>query len=381
MIPAPRLWGIAVLGCVSIIPILIGPIITGVLVDFGGLSDSEAGMTSAYGAVGSVAVALICALTMHRLPLRKLAIAGLSLAVVGNLGAAFFYSELGLFYALRALNALGDGAVYAAVMSSFAREKNSERCYGLFMMLQFGLAGAGLWALPTLWPEMGVTTMYIGFASLQLIAAPLLVLPPSRAADVAGISIRGSEWRLLLSIAALAGLVALCFSEASNIATDVYLERIAVLAGLSDDQIGATLGIASVVGVPGAFAILLLGARFGHAIPVLAGIGVGAVSLFGIMEATSHSAFFWFVCIHSFTWAFTTPYIQALLADMDPGGAVVTAGGIASGAGAGLGPAAAATMVTATDYSGVYLVSFAAYAVAAAAIVVSAMAMRRSRVA
>jgi len=380
VLPRPAIWGLALLGCSCVIPILIGPVITGVLVDYGGFSPAEAGLTSGWGAIGSVTVALICALTMHRLRLPRLALIGLSLAVVCNAGAAFMYEHHGVFYTLRALNALGEGAAYAGVMSAFAREKGSERCYGLFMMLQFGIAGVFLWGLPTYLPDLDVRRLYLSFAAVQLAAMPFVALLPKDPADVAGISIRGSEWRLLLAVPALAGLAALCFSEASNIGTDVYLERIAVLAGLSDSEIGSSLGIASVLGVPGAFAILFVGSRFGHALPVLVGFAVGAASLWGIMEAESYMVFLLCVSIHSVTWAFVTPYIQSVLADLDPGGAVVTAGGIASGAGAGLGPAAAATLVTENDYSGVFLTSMAAYGIAATAIVIAAQGIARASV-
>lgn len=379
MLPGARLWGIAILGCVSIFPILIGPIIMGVLVDYGDFTDSAAGMTAGYGALGSVCVALICALFMHRLPLRKLAIGGLVLAMVTNYGAALSHDQLQLFYAIRVLNAIGDGALYAAVMSAFAREKNSERCYGLFMMFQFGLAGVGLWALPTYLPHMTPQQMYLGFIGLQILVIPLLHLLPAGAADVAGISIRGSEWKLLLSVTAIAGLVALCFNEASNIGTDVYLERIAVFAGLSDGEIGSALGIASIAGVPGAFAIVFVGSRFGHSLPVLVGIGVGALSLVGIMQANNYTEFLFFTCVHSITWAFTTPYIQSILADLDPGGAVVTAGGLASGAGAGIGPAAVALWVTAGDYSAVLFVSLFAYAVTALSIALVGWRLRKAQ--
>lgn len=378
MLPRPAIWGLALLGCTCLIPILIGPVITGVLVDFGGFSPAQAGMTSGYGSIGSVCVALICALTMHRLPLRRLALAGLCLAVAANTLAALLYENIVAFYSLRALNALGEGAAYAAVMSAFAREISSERCYGLFMMLQFAIAGVFLWGLPTWLPNLDVTRLYLGFAVVQLLAIPLVFLLPRNAADVAGVSIRGSEWRLLFAVPAVAGLLALCFSEASNIGTDVYLERIALIAGLSDAEIGTSLGLASILGVPGAFAIMFVGSRFGHALPVLVGISVGAISLWGIMQAESFASFFFFTSIHSVTWAFVTPYIQSVLADLDPGGAVVTAGGIASGAGAGLGPAAAATMVTATDYSGVMTTSLIAYAFAAIAIIVAARGISRA---
>lgn len=379
MLPEARLWGLSILGCVSVFPILIGAIILGVLVDYGGFTDSAAGMTSGYGALGSVCVALICALYMHRLPLRKLAIGGLLLAMATNLGAALFYDQQVLFYGFRVLNAIGDGALYAAVMSAFARERNSERCYGLFMMFQFGLAGVGLWALPTYLPHMTPTQLYMGFIGLQLLVFPLLHLLPAGAADMEGISIRGSEWKLLLSVTAIAGLIALCFNEASNIGTDVYLERIAVFAGLSDSEIGSALGIASVAGVPGAFAIVFVGSRFGHSLPVLVGIGIGALSLFGIMQADTHTEFLIYACIHSITWAFTTPYIQSILADLDPGGAVVTAGGLASGAGAGIGPAVIALWVTAGDYTAVLTVSLAAYCIVALSILVLGWRMGKSR--
>ena len=369
LLPGPRTWAIAVLGCISIIPVLIGPIITGVLVDFGGFTDRTAGLTSGFGAIGSVSIALICALTMHHLPLRRLAMTGLTVAAVSNFGAAFFYSQQEVFYLLRGINAFADGACYAAVMSCFARQEHSERSYGLFMMLQFGLAAVGLYALPTYLPEMNVTQMYLGFATLNLLGVGLATALPNTAALAEGVSIRGSEWRLILSLPALAGLLALCAFESSNVSTDAYIERIAVYAGLSDPEIGSSLGIASLMGVPGAFAILWLSDRFGHARPVLLGIAVGAVSLYFTLQAQDYTSFLLWASIHSVTWAFTLPYIQSLLADMDPGGAVVTAGGLASGAGGGLGPTAAALTVSSDDYSGVLWVGLAAYLVAAACIV------------
>jgi hypothetical protein len=375
VLPAPRYWGLALLGCTGIIPILIGPIIIGVLVDYGGFSDREAGLTTGYGALGSVAVALTCALNIHRLPLRWLGLFGALLAATAHFGAASFYEHRTLFYSLRLLGAVGDGAIFAAVMSAFARESQSERYYGMFMMLQFGLAGLGLWGLPTFVPHMTPEQMYSAFLTLNLLTLPFVLLLPSKAADEAGVAIRDKEWRLLLTVPAMGGLAALFFFEGSNIGTDAFMERIAVLANYSDRQIGLVLGIASALGVPGAFAIMFVGSHFGHRLPVLAGISVGVVSLFGIINANAYPEFFVWTCIHSVSWAFTTPYIQSVLADMDRGGAVVTAGGIASGAGAGAGPSAMAMLVSADNYSGVLIVGLTAYAMAAFAITVAGRLM------
>jgi small neutral amino acid transporter SnatA (MarC family) len=55
---------------------------------------------------------------------------------------------------------------------------------------------------------------------------------------------------------------------------------------------------------------------------------------------------------------------------------MIDAGGIASGAGGGLGPSAAAVMVSAHDYSGVLLVGLVAYGFCALAILVAAYLLR-----
>lgn len=373
MRPTFKQWGLALLGCISIIPVLIGPIITGVLVDYGGFTNTEAGLTAGYSAIGSVAVAVLCALNMHRLPLRRLATVGTLSLAISNLAGAMLYSDLPFFYSTRVLAAFGAGALYASVMSGFARDSRSERNYGLFMMLQFGLASLGLWSLPTFFPDMTAGQMYLGFSAVNLAALGLIRLLPSDAANDAGVAVKDSEWHLLLSVPALGCLAALFFFEGSNVGTDAFIERIAVFGGYSDREIGAALGVASLCGVPGAFAIFFVGSRFGHRVPVIAGTVVGAVSLTGLMQANSYGVFFLWTCVHSMSWAFTTPYIQSLLADLDPGGAVVTAGGIASGAGGGVGPAVMAVMVTSEQYQSVLWVGLAAYGLAAIAISTSVL--------
>lgn len=350
---------------------LVAPIITGVLVDFGGFSNRQAGLTAGYGGFGSVSVALLCALFMHRLPLRRLAVVGLIVAALTNLAAAEVYREINLFYLVRAISAFADGACYAAVMSSFARASRPERGYGLFMTLQFGLSGIALWALPTFYSELNVEELYRGFAVLNLLALVLVSNLPATAAEAEGVSLRGNEWRLILTVSAIAGLVALCAFEASNTASSAYLERIAVYAGLSDAEIGLVFGLGSLTGVVGAISILWLGQRLGALTPILMGIVVGAVSLYGLMHAETFQPFLIWTCIHSFTWAFTLPYIQTMLAQLDPGGAVVTAGGLASGAGGALGPSAAALMLSGETFTAVLTVGLMAYLIAAVAATVA----------
>ncbi|MFT4822816.1 MAG: MFS family permease [Halioglobus sp.] len=373
IIPAARIWWTSVLGCICLMPLLLAPVITGILVDFGGMTVTQAGLTAGYAAMGSVTIALICSLFMHRLPLRKLAFAGIALSAITNIVSAYVYDQHTLFYFMRALNSLGDGACYAAIMGSYAREKNSERCYGSFMTLQFGLGAVALYMLPSFLPAMNVQELYLMMGGICLLGLPLTRYLPSLAAKAEGVSISSSEWRLLLTLPALAGLAALCFFEASNTANATFVERIAVFVEIPSEDIGLALGLSSLAGVPGGFAILWLGSRFGHAKPVIAGICVGAIALFALFQIGNFGGYLAAICTLSFTWAFTLPYLQSVLADMDPGGAVVAAGGIASGAGGGIGPAAASLSVTAQNYEGVLIVGLVCYVLAVVATLIAAM--------
>lgn len=362
------------LGCICLMPLLLAPVITGILVDFGGMTNTQAGLTAGYAAFGAVSIALICSLFMHRLPLRRLAFMGIALSAITNIASAYTYDQHTVFYCLRAFNSLGDGACYAAIMGGFAREQNSERCYGSFMTLQFGLGAVGLYLLPSFASQMNAQELYLMMAGICVLGLPLTRYLPERAAKAEGVSISGSEWRLLLTLPALAGLVALCFFEASNNANATFIERIAVFVEIPDEDIGLALGLSSMAGVPGGLAILWLGSRFGHAKPVIAGICVGAIALFALFQISDFGGYLVAICTLSFTWAFTLPYLQSILADMDSGGAVVAAGGIASGAGGGIGPAAASLSVTAQNYDGVLIVGLVCYLLAIVATVIAARA-------
>ena len=66
------------------------------------------------------------------------------------------------------------------------------------------------------------------------------------------------------------------------------------------------------------------------------------------------------------------PYFQAFEAKLDPDGSVVVAGGFFTSAGAALGPAIAATVVTPGDYSAVLLIAIGIYIVVAGLMIAAA---------
>jgi MFS family permease len=117
--------------------------------------------------------------------------------------------------------------------------------------------------------------------------------------------------------------------------------------------------VASLAGIPGAFTIIVVGKRFGTIGPLAFGIGVAIIGL-GILIASGEFA--WYVmagtCL-GFSWAFCLPFIQALMASLDPNGSAIAAGASAATIGVAVGPGLAASVVEVGHYQRVFTIAIA----------------------
>jgi hypothetical protein len=145
--------------------------------------------------------------------------------------------------------------------------------------------------------------------------------------------------------------------EAANMANFTYSERIGLSFGLSSQDIGLVLGLVTVLGIPAAFGVFLLGARFGRFIPILASVLVQCTALLLLLNGTASYTYVTSMCLMAIGWAFALPYFQAIEAKIDPGGSVVVAGGFATAFGDFTGPAVGASLVSPGSY---HLMIFAA---------------------
>ena len=164
-------------------------------------------------------------------------------------------------------------------------------------------------------------------------------------------SVRSVEWRLILAPTALLCLLAYGSFEAAAMGQFAYIERIGVHLGLTPEQLGLSLGFASLVGIPGALAVTFLGNRFGYFLPIAGAATAQLLVMLWLLRAEDFAAYFVIACVYSIGWAFVLPYFQALCARIDPRGSVVVAGGFATGSAGFLGPAGAALLVRPGDYS------------------------------
>jgi len=347
----------SVIGTISLLPLLVLPAMIGTLVDETLLGEAQAGWSASLNFFGGAAAALVMALRMHRLDLRRVAMLAFAVAALGDIASAFSADRALLFLPMRLLAGVGAGAAYTVVVAAFARLPDVDRGYGLFVTLQFIVSGIGLYLLPVYSPALGVEGMFLSIAALEIAALALTRHLPGRAVDSPAFGALKTELHVLLSWATLLGALGFAIYEAANTAQFTYLERLGVSLALSDQQIGSALLIASLAGIPGAFAIVLLGSRFGRMAPLSIGVGLSLCGLLALMSGASLGSYLLGASLIGFSWAFCLPYIQGLLAGLDPHGSAVAAGAASSTIGGSIGPGVAALALGSGSYARVLALS------------------------
>lgn len=356
-----RIIRLAILSAIAISPLLILPAMVGALVDYAGFTESQAGWVAAVGFAGNAVAAIAVGLRIRHLDPRKLATAGVIVLAVFD-AASTFVGEIPvwLFVAFRGLSGLGGAAAYAAVMASFAAMPVPERGYGVSMVFQFGLSALGLYVLPLVLPSISAAGLYLSLAVAALVALSQTSPVITRVPETADASI---ELHMLLRPAAVLIMLGVGLFETANNMHFTYSERIGVSFDLAHHRVGEILGIATILGMPAAFAVVWLGDRYGELRPILAALALAIAGLLVLVNASGAILYAGAMCALSIAWAFGLPYFLAFEARLDPGGSVVVAGGFFTSIGSALGPALAAALVVPDGYSAVLLSAAGIYLV------------------
>jgi MFS family permease len=370
----------SVIGTIALLPLLILPALIGVLVDESAMSESFAGWSASVNFAGGALAALVMAFRMHRIDLRKTAVLALVLAVIGDVVSAFASGNQTAFLAARFVAGVGAGAAYTCALAAFARFSDVERGYGIFVTLQFIVSGIGLYVLPVYSALLHTSGMFLLIASLDGLALLLTWRLPGRATGSSAGPSQVSEMAVLTSAATVLALVGFALFEAANTAQFTYTERFGVSLSLTDRQIGLMLLVASLAGIPGAFAIVVVGDRFGRGASLTLGIGIAVAGLALLTGSSTFTPYLLGGSLLGFSWAFCLPYIQALGAALDPSGSALAAGSCASTIGGAAGPALAASILGEGSYRWVFLAAIAIFVVAWASFSLSNRMLEEHRV-
>jgi len=353
----------SVIGSVTLMPLLVLPAMIGVLVDQADMSESLAGWSASLNFMGAAAIGLLISLRIHHLNLRQVGTLALALAVVADLASAFMAGPTIAFLVVRTVAGVVLGAAYVATVSSFARYDGYERGFGVFVTLQFSISGSGLYVVPVFSDELGARGLFVVFAVLDFLALILARHLPDEIAAIKEHREPKSELRVLFTLAAILAIVGFSLFEAANNAQFTYIERFGVSLDISEHQIGIALLVGSLIGILGAFTIVVIGHRFGTIGPLTLGIAI-AVSGLSILLGTE--TYFWYFvggCFMGFSWAYCLPYIQSLLASLDRNGTAIAAGTSFSTLGSAIGPGFAALVVGGGNYGNVFTLSIALFVI------------------
>lgn len=361
----------SVIGTASFLPLLVLPAMVGVLVDEAALSEAFAGWAASANFFGMSIVALVMAFRMHRVDLRRLATASLAIALVADVISAYLAAPTAAFLIIRFIAGSANGAAQIAALSAIARLNDAERGFGLLITLQFTVAALGCYILPVYSAELGTTGMFLLFAACDLLALALARQLPGKAIDNWTGTEGVSERSILFAAVTLLALLGYGMFEAANTAQYTYLGRLGVALALSDREIGTALMFASLAGIPGAFTIIVVGKRFGTIGPLAFGIGI---AILGLVILIRSGEFAWYlmasICL-GFAWAFCLPFIQTLMASLDPNGSALAAGSSAATIGVAIGPGLAASVVQVGHYERVFMIAIALLIVSMASFFIS----------
>jgi len=349
----------AVIGTVGWMPLLVLPAMVGVLVDEAALSESFAGWVASANFLGFALVALVMAFRMHRVHLRKTAAIALAIAVAGDVASSLIASETTTFLLLRFVTGLASGAAQITAIAAIARFENAERGYGLYVALQFLIGGIVCYVLPVYSAQIGDRGMFLMFAALDVLALALVRQLPGRALDGWVGAERRTERSILFAAVTLLALVGYGLFEVAATAQYTYLQRLGVGLAFSSHGIGAALMVASLAGIPGASAIVVIGTRFGTLAPLALGFGIAILGLILLIASGEFACYVMAGICLGFSWAFCLPFIQTLMASLDPNGSAVAAGSSAATVGVAIGPGLAASVAAVGQYQRVFQVAIA----------------------
>ncbi|MGI9205330.1 MAG: MFS transporter, partial [Woeseiaceae bacterium] len=359
----------------AILPILILPTMVGALIEYSGFTESEAGWLATAGFVGSALGAIVIGLRIRHIDPRRLVIAGvLALALFDGLSALVSYIPIPLFVAFRFLSGLGGAAAYAAVVASIATMASPERGYGTFTVFQFGISAIGLYGLPYVLPLVGAAGMFVLMA---IAAAATLLLTTAVVHREAAASDQAIELHMLLRPAAILAMLGIGLYETANFMQYTYAERIGLGFGLTNVQIGETLGLATLLGVPAGLAVVWLGDRFGQLMPLLAAIACSVGGHILLLNSSAPVMYVIASCMIGGGWAFGLAYFYSIEARLDPGGSVVVVGGFFTSCGSAIGPALAAMLVKPDVFDDVLLAAMGVFALVGVVVTLAVFCARK----
>jgi predicted MFS family arabinose efflux permease len=323
------------------------PLLVGAMVADRGFTDAQAGLVASADIAGYAAATFVTAMWLIRWNSRRLALFGVFIMIVANLGSPFVSGGIA-FAAIRFGSGIGAGILAALATVFLGQTDEPDRNFGFLFAgcLLFGTAA--LWGLPVLLERSGLNGAYVLIALLALLVGFVaLTLPQASDSQTpsGGTTLQGPGRWLVGSV-----LLAITLFWAQQNAIYAYVERIGNASGLSAQFIGFTLGLANLTGFAGASLVAWMGSRFGRAVPLIASVMVQLLCLWALAGRVSSPAYLLALGSLSLAWNVVNPLQLGILAAVDHGGRALALASTVIGVGLAIGPALGAAVLDGSNY-------------------------------
>ena len=314
---------------------IMAALVTG-LSDGLGIKPASAGLIASANVYGAALGALVAVFLIRRLPWRTVATAALIGLIAIDL-VSMRVSSVPWLTGLRLCHGIIGGLLVGVAFAVIARTKSPDRVFGMLLVVQFGIGGIGLWALPPLVPVYGTAILFLALAAFSV--ATLAMLPFLSAYPVVEPDKNTVQKSAPIARKPLAATLAAIFLfQAGNMGLAAFIITLGRSAGLDQDMIGPTLGAANWLGALGSILVVFMGTRHGRAKPILIAIAVTVLFTAAFYRSDLPVVYIAANIGSAIVWAFTIPYLLGLAAALDKVGRTAALGGFFSKLGLASGP-------------------------------------------
>jgi predicted MFS family arabinose efflux permease len=281
------------------------------------------------------AASLLSLLWLGRINIHAVGLVALAVFIIGNLATPLVLPNYTHLLLIRACTGFGGGTLMVLSMVSGQDARNPDRVFGYWVVGQLVAGAAGLFLLPHLFASFGLKSFYLALGIITLLLAPLYrgFLAPSGAAKTSHAAAGGgAPIVVILTVAAILAFYILIGGvwTFANVA--------AATAGISNEDTGGTLAIASLFGIAGALTATYLGGNRARKPMLLLGYAILLLSVLALAIVPGAISYGIAVCAFKFAWTFVLPFIVAEAANRDRSGKLLASTTMIIGTGLSLGP-------------------------------------------
>ena len=319
------------------------------LVQYLGYSEKGAGYIASAEMWGLAITTVILTFMAGRFNWRHIFLVSLIVIIFGNLASLFVTTSVS-FGTLRFITGLGCGGLVSLSFTVIGITDNPDRNFGYYIMWVLIYGALGLLAMPSAYSMVGMHGVLVFFAVLPAAGLFLVRFLPMSGEEHVQVEEDAVNIPSHFKGMALAAMFSYFLAQGVVWA---YLFLIGISGGASEQAVANGLTVSQFLGIAGAFTTVVVGIRFGRALPLTIGIIAGIVPLLFLFGAMGALVFGIAVSVYNYAWNMTHPYLLASMASFDRSGRVVVNAVAFQMLGLAIGPAIAATVISDGDYSNV----------------------------